>query len=219
MHNGSVAFFAQIRVALLKEMSPAAQEQIRGTTDSEHIAMLFFTYLARRVGIHGPPVFESMYPLGEVKAALEEAITTVIRVQKAFVGQEEKDKFEASSLNIAITDGDQLLAIRFRNSASQHPPSLYYSSTAGVTLNRRFPGDPDSEEKDTARTSAAMSQSQQGVGMSVNLRAADSHGKHVIVASEPTTFRKADWTLVPKNHCVLVHEDISFEVVPVNVEF
>lgn len=36
---------------------------------------------------------------------------------------------------------------------------------------------------------------------------AEDHGRHVIVASEPSTYKEDDWTLIEKNHCVLVGEN------------
>ena len=38
-------------------------------------------------------------------------------------------------------------------------------------------------------------------------RKADDHGSHVIVASEPSTYRSKEWDLIEKNHCVLVEKD------------
>ena len=52
-----------------------------------------------------------------------------------------------------------------------------------------------------------------------NLLAAHEHGDHVIVASEPTTFRKEDWELIPKNTCVMVGKDMSVRREPVRVTF
>ena len=46
-----------------------------------------------------------------------------------------------------------------------------------------------------------------------------NRGDHVIVASEPTTFRKEDWELIPKNQCVMVGRDMVVRRAPVAVEF
>ena len=32
------------------------------------------------------------------------------------------------------------------------------------------------------------------------------HGRHVIVASEPSTYKGDEWELIEKNHCLLVGE-------------
>lgn len=208
MHNGTVGLFPQIRVAMLNTMSPAATLQIKGTTDSEHLAMMFFTCLAKRVGVRGPPVFESSYKLQDVRAALEEGITLTIGLQKKYA-EENGVPFEASSLNIAITDGEQLLAFRFRNAEKEHPPSLYYSTTAGVTLNRKYPGHPSSEAKAALHAQTRLTK----------LLSADTHGKHVIVASEPTTYVEQEWKLIPKNRCLMVGKDTTVEEAEIGIAF
>ena len=38
------------------------------------------------------------------------------------------------------------------------------------------------------------------------------HGKHLIVASEPTTYKKCEWNLVEKNHCVAVEGDGNVKI-------
>jgi glutamine amidotransferase len=164
--------------------------------------MLFFTHLAARVDVHGPAVFETAHPLADVKAALESAIAAVLRLQAALGAGAERN-----SLNICVTDGAQLLAVRFRNSATEHPPSLYYSTAAGATLNRRFPGHPDGAAQ------AAVHGARDG------LRAESAHGRHVIVASEPTTYKEEEWVLVPKNQCVMVGKDMNIVIVPMEVQF
>ena len=199
MHNGVVADFNVIKREMCANMSSEAFDLIKGTTDSEHLAALFFTYLEEQ---RGAKAWDETHPLEDVKHALERAITTVIDLQKAAVART-GGQFTASSLNVAITDGEQLLAIRFRNHLTEHPPSLYYSTTAGITLNRKFPGHPDKEGDNGVQ----------------NLKEKHEHGAHVIVASEPTTFKEHEWKLIPKNHCVMVEKDIQVKIVPVNVQF
>ncbi|KAJ7865618.1 N-terminal nucleophile aminohydrolase [Mycena olivaceomarginata] len=206
MHNGIVGGFTRIRRGMLNAMSDQASQHLTGTTDSEHLAMLFFTYLASRVDVHGPQVFEVQHPLEDVKAALEEAIATVIRLQReALAAAGGEVEFEPSSLNVAITDGARLLAIRFRNHATEHPPSLYLSTKAGATLNRKYPGHPDAEHPRNQEGSTTEGDS--------------AHAPHVIVASEPSTYKKEEWELVHKNECIMVGEDMKVVREPVNVAF
>ncbi|KAJ7650815.1 N-terminal nucleophile aminohydrolase [Roridomyces roridus] len=207
MHNGMVGGFPLIRRGMVDAMSVEAAGHVAGTTDSEHLAMLFFTYLARIGGIYGSQVLEVQHSLGNVKSALEVAITTIIRLQHEALAEAGAGApaFEPSSLNIAITDGARLLAIRFRNHATEHPPSLYFSTKAGPTLNRKYPGHPD---KDHPRNLVALDES-----------AAAAHGDHLIVASEPTTFKEEEWELVLKNECIMVAEDMQVVREPVHVAF
>ncbi|KAI0655622.1 N-terminal nucleophile aminohydrolase [Cubamyces menziesii] len=200
MHNGVVAHFDQIKRALALALSDEAHALVKGTTDSEMLAALFFTYLEER---RGARVWEVQHPLEELKHCLERAIETVFKLQQEAMEKVGKTP-DASSLNIAITDGEQLLAIRFRNHATEHPPSLYISTRAGVALNRKFPGHPDLEGVDN--------------GMQ-NLKAESEHGDHVIIASEPTTYKKEDWELIPKNQCIMVGRDMEIHRVPVGIPY
>lgn len=199
MHNGVVANFNVIKREMCARMSSEAFDLIKGTTDSEHLAALFFTFLEEK---RGAKAWDETHPLEDVKRALEQAITTVIQIQASVVAKT-GGQMTASSLNIAVTDGEQLLTIRFRNHATEHPPSLYCSTTAGVTLNRKFPGHPDNEGDNGVQ----------------NVKEVHEHGAHVIVASEPTTFKAHEWQLIPKNHCVMVGRDIQVQIVPVDIQF
>lgn len=50
------------------------------------------------------------------------------------------NKKAPNSLNFCTTDGKKMVAIRFRNHATQQPPSLYWSEFAGKTLNHKYAG-------------------------------------------------------------------------------
>jgi glutamine amidotransferase len=189
MHNNEVGYFASSRRELLAHMSEDAVQRIKGSTDSEHLAALFFTYLA---GDQGAAAWDVAHPVEDLKAALEKAVATVIAVQKETLPKKGIE-FDALSLNVAATDGTQLLAIRFSNHPIEHPPSLYFSTKAGVTLNRKCPGHPDGAAHADAPT----------------VRVAEQHGKHVIVASEPSTFQKEDRQLVQENKCLMVGVDME----------
>lgn len=199
MHNGVVAHFNLIKRELCAELSHNAFQLIKGTTDSEHLAALVFTYLEAGKGLDA---WEVTHPIEDVKAALERAIATVLDIQTRVVPKHGVP-LEASSLNIAITDGSQLLTIRFRNHPTQHPPSLYFSTTAGIELNRKFPGHPDREGDNGLQ----------------NLKAAQEHGDHLIVCSEPTTYKKSEWELINKNECIMAGLDMVLRRVPVAVQF
>ena len=70
---------------------------------------------------------------------------------------------------------------------------MYYSTTAGITLNRKYPDHPDGIELSKQNRESR--------------RDADEHGDHVIVASEPSTYKEEDWTLIGKNQALLVDTD------------
>jgi glutamine amidotransferase len=104
-------------------------------------------------------------------------------------------------LNLVTTDGTHLVAYRFRNHPTQQPPSLYCSTTAGITMNRKYPDHPDNKEHVPT----------------TNNKPSD-HGNHVIVASEPTTYKEKEWNLIEKNHCLTVETNGSVDVTEIKYE-
>ncbi|KAK0287333.1 hypothetical protein LTR35_002828 [Friedmanniomyces endolithicus] len=196
MHNGVVAGFSAIKRAVCGEMSEAAFGAISGGTDSEHLAALYMTYLTSG---GDASAFSKTYGVREMEEAMRRTVATVIETQKRLLGS----KAAPHSLNLCATDGTRLVAYRFRNHATEQPPSLYYSTKAGTTLNRKYPDHPD------------------GIDIAGRFEGKDveEHGKHLIVASEPSTYKAEDWELIGKNQCVLA-DPVSkvFEVRDVTYE-
>jgi len=199
---------------------------------------VYFTFLGED--------YEKTYTIDEMRMALEKAVSTVIDLQKQERAEKDSEGngtttgtvVEPSSLNLCTTDGTQLLAFRFRNSSQdlEQPPSLYYSTKAGPTLNRKYQGHPDRvSDSSTVRpenhdASAAARQQEEMIRhwskatanrgqASEGTRHGSEHGKHVIVASEPTTFDQNEWELIGKNQCVMVGADMSVRVEDIRVAF
>lgn len=192
MHNGVVANFIDIRREMSREIDDAAFANIKGTTDSEHLAALYITYLTKGQ----KDGFQKQYPVEEMKDAMAKAVRRVMELQHSILG----DKAGANSLCLCATDGQQLVTVRFRNHETEQPPSLYWSETAGVTMNRKYPEHADGPHNANATLSP------------------HEHGKHVIVASEPSTYKKEQWNLIPKNHCVIAGLDGKPSVVEVKCD-
>lgn len=184
MHNGVITSFSAIARHLVPLLSTAAYNHIAGSTDSEHFAALYMTYLSDNSD--DSETWQADYPVSAMKSALHKAVETVISLQMQHL---DRATLEGNSLNVCVTDGTKLVAVRFRNHASEQPPSLYYSQHAGVTLNRKYPGEADGSANPDAT------------------KPADHHGRHIIVASEPTTHKQKDWAVVPKNKALVVTED------------
>ena len=108
-----------------------------------------------------------------------------------------------NSLNLCVTDGVKLVAYRFRNHETSQPPSLYYSTKAGTTLNRKYPD---------------VSDGSYVPGVSDTGKPDSEHGSHLIIASEPSTYKMQDWELIGKNQFVTVEADGSFDVLDVPYE-
>lgn len=148
------------------------------------------TYLTK----HGDASsFEQVYPIEAMVSALHDAVATVINLQIELVGPK---KMIPNSLNLCVTDGIKMVAYRFRNHADQQPPSLYYSTTAGTTLNRKYQDHPDGAE----------------VMGDQGRKPREDHGKHLIVASEPSTYREQDWTLIGRNQVLLADHNGDFTI-------
>lgn len=190
MHNGAASSFTDIKRDVVNEMSAAAYAHVYGGTDSEHIAGLYMTYLTSS----GPAsTFENTYSTQEMAAALHRAVATIVGLQHKRFGNAKKP----NSLNLCVTDGISLIAYRFRNHKTSQPPSLYYSVKAGVTLNRKYPDNAEGivglERRNVAIPEA-------------------KHGKHLIVASEPSTYKESDWELIGRNQFLTAGPDGMFEV-------
>ncbi|KAJ4377112.1 hypothetical protein N0V86_006553 [Didymella sp. IMI 355093] len=185
MHNGVISNFSTIRRDLTDLLSYDAYCNVLGSTDSEHAAALYMSNLTH----HGDKsTWEKSYPLKAMFAAMRKTVVQILQLQHDKLGE----KNTPNSLNFCTTDGTRLLAIRFRNHATQQPPSLYWSEFAGRTLNTKYPGHPDSGE---------FVNEEAVLGENENI------GKHTIVASEPTTYDENEWHLITANHALLVGED------------
>jgi len=197
MHNGVVADFVSIRRELCAMLDTDCYANILGGTDSEHVGALWVHYLTNG---QGQDSWDEEYTVEHMHSALHDAVKTVVELQMKILGKDAKP----NSLNLAVTDGTKMVAYRFRNHESEQPPSLYWSTKAGVTLNRKYPDHPDGIELPQTNQDSRMN--------------ADDHGAHVIVASEPSTYIDDDWELLGKNTALLVDqegkarvEDIPYE--------
>ncbi|CAF1175104.1 unnamed protein product [Rotaria sordida] len=183
MHNGSVANFLNIKFALVQKLSENAYRNIFGTTDTEHVAALFFTHLGND--------WDTELPMENLKNAMIKTLQDILTlIQES--AEDRDETLSQSNLNFAVTDSCQLLATRFSSMDEFEPPSLYYSTTAGPTFNRKFPDHPDGKEVGKEATQATH-----------------NHGKHVIVASEPSTYKTKDWHLIPSNSFILIGKDLN----------
>ena len=219
MHNGYISDFVKIKRKMCEEMSQEAYEHILGATDTEHFAGLLMSFLCptsksktQRNPYSGeegendfPAEWEEYHSPEEMKDALVKTITTIINIQASLLGA----KVQPNDLNIAVTDGKSLVACRFRNHATEQPPSLYYSTTAGVTMNRQYPDHPDGAKgphgsgKGKSHHGKHAAKGAEGYNPHAK-KDAGEYGTHFIVASEPTTYKDAEWTLVGKNKVLLV---------------
>jgi glutamine amidotransferase len=193
MHNGVVSDFHEIRRELTNLLAYDAYCNILGSTDSEHAAALYMTLLTR----HGSKnCWEDDYSQEAMHQALVQTAVEIMKLQHQKLGH----KARPNSLNFCVTDGTKMVAIRFRNHASQQPPSLYWSEFAGRTLNQKFEGHPDGPDI---------------VNKMATFGPETKIGRHTIIASEPTTYDEREWHLIGKNCALNVDEFGTETEVPI----
>jgi len=220
MHNGLISNFeGVVKREIIKLIYDEAYDYIHGTTDSEHFAALFMTYLCPRIPKAPMPLmpnpdltpeakdeiprgWEENHSAEEMKEALLKTIKAIIKIQKKVLGEKALSNF----FNIAVTDGKDLVACRFRNHKTLEPTSLYYSTTAGTTLDSRYPGGDDDGRRRH--------------GLELGNKNPKDHAKHVIIASEPSTSKILDnWKKVEKNKVLLARSGgNTVEVIAMNVD-
>jgi glutamine amidotransferase len=188
MHNGVVANYTDIRRSMLHLMSYDAFSNVLGSTDSEHAAAMYMTNLTKG-GTND--TWQMEYSLEEMHKAMVQTVMQIMELQHEALG----DKKAPNSLNFCATDGSKMVAIRFRNHATEQPPSLYWSEFAGRNLNQKYPGHPDGPH-------LVNEQAVKGEDEEI--------GKHTIIASEPTTHDENEWHLINKN-CALTVDQFGTE--------
>jgi predicted glutamine amidotransferase len=94
---------------------------------------------------------------------------------------------DESRYNFAVTDGQNIVATRYVTDHAKQAHSLYYASGEAF----------------------------EAVEGKYRMRPTDRQSRAVIIASEPLTEERADWTPVPANHLVLVTPELDLRVVPI----
>lgn len=152
MHNGYIASFSRVKRRMCEAMCQEAYAHIQGGTDTEHFAALLMTMLCTMPSQAGddqiPSGWEEYHTTEQLEEALARTITTINTIQAEVLGTDAGP----NDLNIAITDGQSLVACRYRNHPAEQPPSLYYSTKAGVTLNRQYPGESSDSWSEVAKS-------------------------------------------------------------------
>jgi len=210
MHNGVVIKFHKVRASVLGRISEIfdsvskdhnLERYIKGTTDSE---ALFFLILAQIAKLKNSLDFtKATCTAEELKSCMQEAIKIILGLVNDKIG----NKGVGSRLNLALTDGFQVIVTRFRNARNQ-PPSLYYTlrkkdakTLRGKSLREFLSLDDEnkemSEKSDDKLQDRSMSMS---FGFSLDLLP-----QVVMIASEPVHPKEEEfWKLVPGNHILSI---------------
>lgn len=212
-HNGVLSHFSSLKIRLLSSLRlPKARAAILGTTDTEHMAALFFERLVGGTQAGWADLIAGKRYSVETLAATMRTILTELEgwiaqclEEERLAGMAQTDTCH-SALNLVVTDGSQMVSIRYASPPPREPPSLYLSTTAGATLNRLYEGNPDLGHP---VLTAKGHHFQQG------RKPRSEHSRHVIVASEPSTYDASEWRLIPAQHMVMVGDDYIPQVVPI----
>jgi len=108
MHNGDIGCYKDLKKQILQLMSAESLNIMEGSTDSELIFGIFMDYYRSK---------NKEDPLALVDATIE-TITLVDELVRPY------NDIQQTSLNLAISDGDQIVCTRYCTGA--RPTSLYY---------------------------------------------------------------------------------------------
>ena len=169
MHNGSIGGFDRLKRHLRRRLSDEIYDWIRGQTDSEHFFALFLELLRRR---------EWPQSCKGLSDALEATFCEINEIKRS-LGID-----EPSYLNVALTDGKVMLAMRYATHPDHKPPTLYY-------------------------TEGSRYECRKGI---CYMEASDPSERAVLVVSEKLTNRKADWREIEPCQILTVDENLVVSV-------
>jgi predicted glutamine amidotransferase len=169
MHNGGVEAFQRIKRDLQEELADDAYFTIDGSTDTEHLFALVQQQLGEAAA---DPTVDDM------AEALEATLARVHELQRA------ADVDGEIAANFCLTDGERMVATRYKHPVDETPESLYIG-TAGAFYC-------------------------EGAGYGVQDPGADDA---VLVSSERLGNDERAWREVPENHLVTVDpgHDVTLE--------
>ncbi|MCB9030138.1 MAG: class II glutamine amidotransferase [Deltaproteobacteria bacterium] len=172
MHNGEVGGFSHIKREVRRRLSDLVYEWVDGTTDTQHFYALFLDDILQKKGELG------------VKDIAESLLATIKHINEI------KQKYnveESCYLNLAVTDGEVIVATRYVSDPDMPAATLYYSEGSSYEC-------------------------QDGVCMMKHSRSGD---QAVIVVSEKLTNIEYDWHEVPVNHIITVDRDLTVKMQPI----
>lgn len=171
MHNGELGGFQRLKRHLRRQLDDPIYDWIKGQTDSEHLFALIMQVFTETEAEH------SVQGITEV---LKEAIRRVKSLQQ------ELDIQDYNYLNLVMTDGINLVALRYSEDP-KHCPTLYYAAGSTYYVHKGIP----------------------------HMDPADECGNGaVLVVSEKLSDHKAEWHDIPVNHLLLIGHDLLTDLTP-----
>ena len=127
MHNGHIEGFASFKRAMVNLLTQEAYLNVTGVTDTEHAFALLLSQLR-------DPGRSSSFSREELEDALDELIRIVAKLQAAagVTGG-------FTTLNLALSDGETLVATRYCDKWPETPPpSLYFCYDLNMNMNMQM---------------------------------------------------------------------------------
>ncbi|KAL8683859.1 MAG: hypothetical protein Q9186_000202 [Xanthomendoza sp. 1 TL-2023] len=187
MHNGNIGGWKYVKRNLAIGLRGQWFSSVGGNTDSEWAFALFLDAL-EGMGYH--PDSTSLNETGFGHSILRKALlATIKRINTLIAEIPDKERKEGedegldcrSLLNFAVTDGHSVVCTRYVSSMTDEAASLYWSSGTSWQEDKSVKGRYRMERRD---------------------KGADI----VLVASEPLTFERDDWVIVPTNSTLTIHK-------------
>lgn len=171
MHNGGIAGFNEIKLALFNLVKKEYFLNILGQTDSETFFALWLTYFSDTSG-----------DIAGMVTAWKKALKTVEDLQKEYNIQ------EPSQINAVITDGVQMVGVRYASQTDAFLSLHYLAGKSFEWVGDGFHMQPTSIKKKYAS---------------------------VLLSSERLTVHEHEWKTIPGQHFFVLNADKTIQILPV----
>ncbi|MFC5270119.1 class II glutamine amidotransferase [Adhaeribacter terreus] len=171
MHNGDIEGFQKIKREMIRHLPDNIYANILGLTDSEHLFALFLHQMEKLQNENDLPT--------RMANALENSIVEVEEIKARL-----KMK-DPSYINVCVTNGDTIVAVRYVSDLSLPASTLYYTEGAVYTCEN---------------------------GICKMEKSKDKTRNAVLIVSEKLNSRRSDWKPVPVNHIITVNRDLEINV-------
>ncbi len=172
MHNGDIGGFSKLKRLLRRRLSDPIYDWIQGETDSQHFFALFLDNLTKSGAVWNTKSVVS-------------SIETTIADMRELAGS--AGIADPALLNVAITDGNFVVASRYVSDPKMAANTLYHSEGGRYECH-------------------------DGV---CSMLQTDPAEHSVLIVSEKLTDVKEDWHAVPVNHFVTVDESLQVGLRPI----
>jgi ergothioneine biosynthesis protein EgtC len=174
MHNGGVEHFGRIKRKLREKLSDELYQWIKGQTDSEHI----FAFLVHHLfsNYNSPDT-------NAVTASFEHTFSTLNDLMQ------NNGIADPAYLNMALSNGEFIVATRFVSDPKEEPLTLYHSEGSRYVCEDGICRMLDPNEREQA----------------------------ILIVSEKLTDVQKDWKEIPGNHFVIVDKELNVSLKPIQV--